>query len=74
MNTDVAIVVGFLLAGLALSSAVSASADRRRPRSAFVLALLSGTLITYAYIARPGGYSLKELPEAVVRVIAMIVN
>ena len=70
MDTDLAFVSGIVLAALALPSFFSALADNRRPRVAVVMAVVAGGLIVWAVRSRPGGYTIMDIPEAFVRVMA----
>lgn len=72
MDTDLALVLGALLALLAVPAAISAFSSDRSGRGALVLAVLGGGLMVYAVMASPGGYSAGEFPQVVMRVIARI--
>ncbi|MCP3970261.1 MAG: hypothetical protein GY717_08090 [Rhodobacteraceae bacterium] len=63
-------VVGIILVGLSVPSILGAIADRRSPRVAAITILVGGTLILLALSQKPGGYTLQEVPEAFVRVVA----
>ena len=69
MTPDIALVLGLVLAGLAVPSMLSAFSDRRAPRASALTILISGGLLLYAIQTQPGGYSLQEVPKAFVRVI-----
>ena len=62
------------LAIFAIPAAISAFSDSRPPRAATVGILVAGALILLAFYARPGGYTLKTVPDAVARVLARVVN
>ena len=67
---DLDLVIGIIIAGFAVPSLMGAWIDRRRP---FVglLALVGGCgLIALAYVQSSEGYTLAEVPEAFIRVIA----
>ncbi|SDF02392.1 hypothetical protein [Sulfitobacter delicatus] len=70
MNTDLALVIGCLLAVLSVPSILSALTDRRAPRASALTVLIAGGLILYALRANPGGYSFAELPNVFVSVAA----
>lgn len=70
LTQDLLLVVGIIVAGFALPSIFGAIADRRSPRVAAIAVLVGGTLILLAFNQKPGGYALKEIPEAFVRVVA----
>lgn len=74
MNTDIALVVGMLLVVLSIPAIFSAFSEGRAPRVAALLLLIGGGTMVWALHGKPGGIRLEEIPQAVVRVVAMIVN
>lgn len=74
MSNDIYLVVGIIVAVLALPSVVSSLSDRRAPRAAAILILIGGGLIALAVTQQPGGYTLEEIPHVFARVIADIIN
>lgn len=72
MDTDLVLVLGLVVAGFSIPSAVSALTDGRSPRAPMLTILLAGALVIYALAARPGGYSLAEVPEVFARVVARV--
>lgn len=70
MTPDLLLVIGIVLAVLAIPSMMSAFADRRTPRVAAVVAIIAGCMIVWAVREQPGGYTIKEIPEVFVRVAA----
>lgn len=70
MDTDLALVLGLVLAALAVPAAVSAYSDRRVPRAPALTILIAGGLIIYAVMMRPGGYALNEIPDVFFGVVA----
>jgi hypothetical protein len=74
MDPDFALVVGLLLAWLAIPSIVSAYSDRRAPRVSAILVVIAGGLVLYALRMRPEGYHWSDIPEAFVRVAAWVLN
>ena len=72
MTPDVALVLGLVLAGLAVPSMLSAFADRRAPRASALTILIAGGLLLYAIQTQPSGYTFQDIPEAFVRVIGQI--
>ena len=72
MTPDVALVLGLVLAGLAVPSMLSAFADRRAPRASALTILIAGGLLLYAIQTQPSGYTFQDIPKAFVRVIGQI--
>lgn len=70
MDTDTALVLGIVIAGFSIPSILSALSDRRAPRASAVTVLIAGGLILYAIQNHSSGYSLQDVPNAFVRVIA----
>ena len=70
MNPDLPFVIGIVLAVLALPALFSALADGRRPRRAAIMAGSACVLVVWAILSRPGGYTVRDIPEAFIRVIA----
>jgi uncharacterized membrane protein HdeD (DUF308 family) len=73
VNPDVALVTGLFVLILGIVSAVSAFSDGHRPTVALVLAAIAGVLILHAVTTRPGGYPLDDIPNALLRVIGMVI-
>lgn len=63
MDTDLALVLGIFIAGFSLPSLVSSLSEGRPPRMAMILIALAGALVLYALVAKPGGYSVEQLPD-----------
>ena len=72
MDSDLLLILGLVLGGLAIPSFLSAFSDGRRPVVAAALFLLSVACIWYAAHSRPGGYSLREVPDVFFHVIARL--
>ncbi len=70
LKYDLYVVIGVVLAGLALPSIFGAMADRRSPRVALLTLIIAGVLIGLAVSQQPGVYDFEEVPHAFVRVIA----
>ena len=73
MDTDLALILGIVLAGFSVPSIMSAISDRRPPRAPIILILVAGTLILYAMIAKPGGYSFAQVPDVFFSVLARFI-
>ncbi|MWD28640.1 hypothetical protein E0K89_014230 [Aquicoccus sp. SCR17] len=74
METDIFLAIGLLLVALAIPAAVSAYSDGRTPRVAALVLLLGGGCVVWALTTRPGGYTLVEVPHAIARVVALVIN
>ncbi|MDJ0630561.1 MAG: hypothetical protein QNJ44_20050 [Rhodobacter sp.] len=74
MTQDLLLVIGLIIAAFAIPSIMGAIADRRSPRTAAIAVMIGGGLIILAYTQRPGGYTLEEIPEAFVRVVAHFIS
>lgn len=70
MDTDLALIMGILVAGFSLPSLASSISEGRAPRMAMILILIAGALILYALTVKPGGYTLKKLPDVFFGVVA----
>lgn len=70
MDTDLALVLGIIIAALSIPSILSALSDRRAPRASAITVLIAGGLIVFAVAGKPGGYSLEGIPDAFVSVFA----
>ncbi len=74
MATDIFLVTGLLIAVFAIPAAVGAFVDGRAPRASAILLVLAGGLVLYAMDRKPGGYTLRDIPYAVLRVAAEIIR
>lgn len=74
MDPDLFLVIGIVIAVLVVPSLVSAFIEGRTPRTGAVMVLISGTLIVLALSNRPGGYELREIPDAFYRVAGRFLN
>ncbi|WP_136440002.1 hypothetical protein [Pacificoceanicola onchidii] len=73
MDPDTTLVVGMVLAVLAIPAIVSAFSDGRAPRVAAMVAILAGGLMVYAIQQKEGGYRFGDLPSVVYRVIGDLI-
>ncbi len=74
IDTDLFVVVGVMVALLALPSAAGAMAAARFPWiSTLILAMGAGTAAAGIY-ASPNGYSLVRLPHSFIEILARIFN
>jgi hypothetical protein len=70
LDTDLALVLGFIIAALSIPSILSALSDKRAPRASAITVLIAGGLIVFAVQGKPGGYRMEQLPDVFVSVIA----
>ena len=70
VNSDLAMVVGIVLAVLSIPSILSAVTDRRSPRASAITILIAAGLIVFALQKNPGRYSFGTLPDVFVSVAA----
>ena len=74
MDSDLALVIGLVLAALTVPSILSALSDRRAPRASAITVLIAGGLIVFAIQDKPGGYRLEQLPDVFISVIARYIS
>jgi len=74
LTQDLFLVVGIVIAGFAIPSILGALSERRSPRAAAVAIMIGGALILLAISQKPGGYSLTDIPDAFVRVVAYFIR
>lgn len=70
MDTDLALVIGLIIAALSVPSVLSALSDRRAPRASAITILIAGGLIVFAIQSKVGGYTIEQVPDVFVNVIA----
>ena len=69
---DLYLVIGIVLIAFSIPAILGALADGRAPRVAAIVVILGGGLLAYAFSQRP--YTLDEIPEAFVRVLAHFIR
>ena len=67
--TDLIMVLGVVVLGLAFPAMVGAFSRGAPPRAAMLALFGGGSMIMYANMSRPGGYSVAEMPELFLKVI-----
>ncbi len=70
MDSDLALIVGIVIGGFTIPSIVSSISDSRAPRVAMIMVLVAGALILYALVTKPGGYTVREMPDVFFGVIS----
>jgi hypothetical protein len=74
LQFDLFLIGGLVIFVLALPAIASAVTDRRSPRVAAVVLILAGGMIAYAVAMKPGGYSISDVPDAAMRVVAYFIR
>lgn len=70
MDSDLALVLGLVIALFSIPALVSAFSDSRPPLVPVTGILIATGLVGVAYFARPGGYAPAEIPQVFVEVVA----
>ncbi|MGB2202268.1 MAG: hypothetical protein ACPH5G_13125 [Pseudooceanicola atlanticus] len=73
MDSDLILVVGIVILMLSIPSALSAFADGRAPWVALLVIILGGAVVGWAWVNHPGGYTLEDVPHAIIRVVARVI-
>ncbi|MDU8927799.1 hypothetical protein RXV86_10430 [Alisedimentitalea sp. MJ-SS2] len=74
MDYDLALVIGLVIGVFAIPAMVSAMSERRAPRIAAIAVIVGGGLVAWAATQKPGGYTISEIPDVIVRVVARYVD
>ncbi|OED50355.1 hypothetical protein [Leisingera sp. S232] len=72
MDTDLALILGLVIGAFTVPSLMSSISERRPPRASFLTILIAVSLITYAVVLKPGGYSIDEIPDVFFRVVGRL--
>lgn len=74
MGSDLALTLGVILGVCAIPSGLSALIDRRAPALAGLIIAAAAGLVTWAMTQHPGGYEIRQIPDAMLRVIAWLLH
>ncbi|WP_294226746.1 hypothetical protein [uncultured Shimia sp.] len=74
MATDYLITIGLVVGLFSIPAMLAAHADSRVPRTAMGAFILSAAVIAGAILLDPARYSVADLPNVVIRVIADIIH
>jgi hypothetical protein len=64
LDPDLALVTGLIIFGFSIPSMMSALTDGRAPRASALTLLIAFSLLLYALVQKPNGYSLRDVPDA----------
>jgi len=70
LDSDLALVVGLIVAGLSVISFLSALSERRSLRAALPSMLLAAAFLSYAWFTSPAGYSISDIDDVFYGVVA----
>ena len=70
MDYDLYLVIGLVIAVLSVPAVVSALSDNRTPRAAAIVLIVSGGLVAWAAASKPAGYTLDQIPNVIINVVA----
>lgn len=73
VDPDILICLGVFLLVLSVPSLIAAIVDRRPPRVAALMAIVAAGLIVYTVQTYPGAYTIRDVPDAFIRVAAKII-
>lgn len=73
MDPDLTLVTGALIGVFSLPAIVSAFAERRAPRIAFLTFLVGGGMVYWSVSQNPGEYSILGFPDLLIEVIARFI-
>jgi hypothetical protein len=74
MDTDLFVVVGILLAALALPSALSSYAEGVIPKTALTILCLGIIIALIGAVFSPDGYGFGRIPHSFIEILARIFN
>jgi len=69
VSHDLALVLGLVISGFSIPAIVSAFSDSRAPRAAALMVLIGGSLVAWAVIEKPGGYTMDQIPDVFMKVV-----
>jgi hypothetical protein len=74
MTNDFLLVLGLFFAAFSIPSLIGAYSSGRPPRAAALFVVVGAGRISWAVFQQPNTYSLVDLPELIVNVIARLVR
>ena len=70
MDYDLYLVIGLVIAVFSVPAVVSALSDNRTPRAAAIVLIISGGLVAWAAASKSAGYTLDQIPNVIINVVA----
>ena len=74
MDTDLALVIGLIVAVFSIPSVFSALSEGRALRVAAIALIVGGGLVVWAVSQKPSGYRVAEIPDVIVKVIGRYIH
>jgi len=69
MDPDLALILGLVLGVLSIPSMVAAFSEGHAPRVAAFTLLAGGLMVIWALSTKPGGYSIRDVPDTFMTVV-----
>ena len=74
MDFDLILTVGLIVAVFSVPAVISAISHNRTPRVAAIVMMVAGGLVAYAVTKKPNGYTLDQIPDVIVNVVARYIG
>jgi formate-dependent nitrite reductase membrane component NrfD len=74
MDTDLVLTVGIVLLALSLPSLLQGWVEQRMSRLGVVMVLAGASMIVAAWLYRPTGYSIPEIPGIMLKVVSRLLD
>jgi len=74
MDTDLVLILGLILIGLAIPAAMSSHSDGRRPVAPIATILIAVGMIVYAQLSHSEGYALRDVPDVFYTVVGRYIR
>ena len=74
MTQDLMLVIGLVISGFSIPPILGALSEGRPPRVSAIMVMIGGSLVVMALSQKPSGYTLRDVPEAFVRVVAYYIH
>ena len=69
MDPDLALILGLVLIVLSIPSMVAAFSDGHAPRVAAFTLIAGGVMVIWAITTKPGGYTIRDVPDTFMTVV-----